>query len=278
MLRKSQENLTVTQPINAPRMRKVFWENPYQHTLDTKVAAIDGKFVVFEATIAFSFSGGQESDRATVNDMPILNSKMLDGDTNIYYELAEDHGLSVGDAVVMKIDWERRYRLMRLHFSAELVLELVTKQLQYEKCGAHIGEHGARIDFMTAVKFTEAQLSKILAEFKAIIDKDCPIIKAYDDEETQRRYWKIDDFAKVPCGGTHVESTAEVGYVTLNSKNVGTSKKPQQRILITLEDDGTKDYEKMRASGFSFFTDAASSSAPAPESQIAKGFRTVTKK
>lgn len=33
-------------------MRKVFWENPYQTSLDTKVASVNGNEVVFEDTIA----------------------------------------------------------------------------------------------------------------------------------------------------------------------------------------------------------------------------------
>lgn len=38
-------------------------------------------------------------------------------------------------------------------------------------------------------------------------------------------------FAEVPCGGTHVKSTAEVGFVTLKRVNVGGGK---ERIEIRL--------------------------------------------
>jgi len=50
-------------------------DNPYQHTLQTRVAAVDGNKVLFDATIAYSFAGGQESDKAVVNGIPILDSK-----------------------------------------------------------------------------------------------------------------------------------------------------------------------------------------------------------
>lgn len=43
-------------------MRKVFLDNPYQHSLITKVVPIDGNQLLFEDTIAYSFSGGQESE------------------------------------------------------------------------------------------------------------------------------------------------------------------------------------------------------------------------
>ena len=45
-------------------MRKVFWDNPYQQSLETKVSQVDGNVVVFAETIGFSECGGQESDRS----------------------------------------------------------------------------------------------------------------------------------------------------------------------------------------------------------------------
>jgi Ser-tRNA(Ala) deacylase AlaX len=58
-------------------MRKVFWDDPYQTALTTTVEAVNGNQVLFANTIAFSFSGGQESDRALVNNIPVLDSKIV---------------------------------------------------------------------------------------------------------------------------------------------------------------------------------------------------------
>ena len=55
-------------------MRKVFWDNPYQQTLPTKVTAVDGNRILLEETIAFSFSGGQESDKAFINEDHCINA------------------------------------------------------------------------------------------------------------------------------------------------------------------------------------------------------------
>ena len=180
--------------------------------------------------IAYSFSGGQESDQAWVNDMSILNSRM-DG-TLIYYTLPDNHGLVPGDTVEMKINWSRRYALMRLHFAAELILEIVTQKYQLEKVGAHIAEHKARIDFKAEQNLTQ-YFDDILASYNSIIVADKIIEKGWLDVATQRRFWKIEDFAQVPCGGTHVKSTAEVGYVTLKRDRPG---KGVERIIITLAD------------------------------------------
>ncbi len=211
-------------------MRKVFWENPYQTHLDTKAAEVVGNRILFEETIAFSFSGGQESDRAWVNGLPIVDS-VIDGNL-IYYTLEEDHGLTAGDTVTMEIEWPRRSRLMRLHFAAELVLELVTQKWGLEKIGAHIAETKARIDFISPQNISSL-FESILADYNAIIEKDLLIHKDFSDAQTGRRFWQIEGFAQVPCGGTHVKSTGEVGLVTLKRVNLGGGK---ERIEIKLVD------------------------------------------
>lgn len=210
-------------------MRKVFWDNPYQSSLQTKVAAVLGNQILFEETIAYSFSGGQESDKATVNGLPILDSKM-EGKL-IYYTLPDGHGLKMGDAVHMEIDWPRRYRLMRLHFAAELVLEIVTQKYHLEKVGAHISETKSRIDFIFGEHISSI-FEEILADYNRIINEDRVIQTGFSDIENQRRFWKIDGFAQVPCGGTHVKSTAEVGFVTLKRSRSG---KSIERIEIILK-------------------------------------------
>lgn len=209
-------------------MKKVFWIDPYQHTLTTKVAQVNGNELLFDETIAYSFAGGQESDKAFINDLPVLNSRREDN--LIYYTLPDDHGLQVGDNVVMTIDWSRRYRLMRLHFTAELILEIVTQKYGLEKVGAHISESKARIDFKSDTNVS-GYFPEILAQYNSIIEQNLPIQKGYSDVENQRRFWKIDGFAQVPCGGTHVHTTGEVGFVALKRDRPG---KGIERIEIRL--------------------------------------------
>lgn len=209
-------------------MRKVFWDDPYQTTLHTRVAAVDGNCLLFEETIAFSFSGGQESDKAYVNGLEIQGSE-IKGDL-IYYTLPENHGLTKGDPILMTIDWPRRYCLMRLHFAAELILELITQKLHLTKIGAHIAPNKARIDFACNQNIA-AFFPEILMKYNEIIEQDLPIKKDFSDEAQQRRFWEIAGFSKVPCGGTHVKSTKEVGYITLKRVNVGAGK---ERIEIKL--------------------------------------------
>jgi Ser-tRNA(Ala) deacylase AlaX len=228
-------------------MKKVFWENPYQYTLYTTVASVNANELLFNETIAYSFSGGQESDKATINGIPIISSKMEAG--NIYYTIPEGHSFSVSDKIKMEIDWPRRNRLMRLHFACELILVIINRlfghknpneELQPEeidhigiiKIGAHIAEDKARIDFKLDQNISE-YFPTILSEYNRIIQADLLIETGFSDEKNQIRYWRIKDLATVPCGGTHVKSTREVGFVNLKRERAG---KSVERIKIMLEE------------------------------------------
>jgi len=209
-------------------MKKIFWDDPYQHTLSTIVSQVDGNRILFDETIAFSFSGGQESDKVNVNGIEVIHSE-IEGNL-IYYTLPEGHGLYSGDKVIMEIDWPRRYKLMRYHFAAEIILEFVAKILHIEKIGAHISETKARIDFFYDKNISHV-FDVLMEKYNKIIDENFPIKTGFSDFEKQLRYWEIEGFSKVPCGGTHVRSTAEVGRVTLKRVNIGSGK---ERIEIKL--------------------------------------------
>ncbi len=212
-------------------VEKVFWKDPYLSELDTRIASVAGDRVTLEETIFFAFSGGQESDVGTIQGRPVLQAEKQG--LEIVYTLDTAAGLSPGDPVRIAIDGHRRYRLMRLHFAAELVLELIYKSHPgTEKTGAHIAADKARIDFEWVGNISTL-FPDLQQQLERIIGEDLPIQCRFTDPQTQRRCWKIDGFAEVPCGGTHVRSTAEIGRIELKRKNPG---KGRERIEIFVHD------------------------------------------
>jgi Ser-tRNA(Ala) deacylase AlaX len=207
--------------------RKIFWDDPYQTRLDTTITSASGGVVTVIATIFYAFTGGQESDAGTINGLPVLEARK-DG-SEIFYTLDDGHGLNPGDLVTMLLDWERRYRLMRLHFAAEIVLELAYQNLgAVEKIGAHIAQDKSRIDF--AYDAPIMSLLPLLQEkANTLVEADHPIISRFTDETNERRCWEIEGFAQVACGGTHLRRTGEVGQISLKRKNIG---KGKERIEI----------------------------------------------
>ena len=206
---------------------KLFWQDPYRTELETTVQSVSGNQVTLSETIFFAFSGGQESDAGTIGGVKVVGARK-EGLT-IFYTLEPNHGLKVGDAVTVLIDWERRYQLMRLHFAAELVLQLVSQRFPgIVKTGAHIAQDKARIDFTTTESFTPF-ITALQQSVQSIVDSKQPIRSAFSDESREWRYWKINDFAEVPCGGTHLKNTQEIGTVRLKRVNPG---KGKERIEI----------------------------------------------
>lgn len=209
--------------------QKLFWQDPYLTKLDTHITRVDGNDVTVAETIFYAFSGGQESDSGTIECKPVLKARK-DG-KEIFYTLEDGHGLKIGDTVTMMIDWARRYRLMRLHFAAELVLELAYQNLKdIEKIGAHISADKARIDFRWTENISAA-FPLLETAANQIVQNDAVIVSAYSDEAEERRYWEVAGFARVPCGGTHLKRTGEVGKVQLKRDNIG---KGKERIEVML--------------------------------------------
>ena len=199
--------------------QKVFWSDPYLTKLATNVATVSGADITLSKTIFFAFSGGQDSDIGTINDQAVLVAQKRGLD--IVYTLAESHGLVAGQSVLVQIDWARRYQIMRLHFAAELVLELFYRNLRgVNKVGAHIAQDKARIDFAWPVSISPL-LPLIESDANEIISENMEIFTAFDDELNERRYWEISGFSRVPCGGTHVKRTGEIGPIKLKRNNKG---------------------------------------------------------
>lgn len=211
------------------RTERLYWADPYATRSDACVVAIEGNEVELDRTVFFAFSGGQESDCGTIAGLAVQGAA-LDGQ-RILYTLPDDHGLTLGQTVVVEIDWSRRYALMRLHFAAELVLEMICTALPgVERIGAHIAPDKARIDFVWHESISSL-LPSVEERVDDIVRADLPIRSTFSDPIAGRRYWEVDSVARVPCGGTHVRRTGEVGRVLLKRQNPG---KGKERVEIRL--------------------------------------------
>lgn len=211
---------------------KTFWQDPYLTQLDTRIVTVARDEVTVERTIFYAESGGQESDRGTIGGRRVMLAEKRGRD--IVYGMEPGHGLQPGDQVRMVIDWPRRYRLMRLHFAAEIVLELAYRRLDgVAKTGAHIAEDKARIDFAWG-QTVAPLLPALQAEAQRIVDADEPIVSAFSDRAAEQRYWEIAAFSRVPCGGTHLKRTGEVGRIALKRRNPG---RGRERIEITVSSE-----------------------------------------
>ncbi|WP_061034800.1 MULTISPECIES: alanine--tRNA ligase-related protein [Vibrio] len=211
---------------------KVFWDDPYQVKLESTVCRVDGPCIELEETIFYAESGGQESDVGTIGGIQVIKAEKQG--LSIVYTLEREPNFEAGAIVTTQIDWARRYALMKLHFAAEVILEVVTQRFpEMTKVGAHISADKSRVDFEWH-ESVKPLLPDLQQQAQSVIDSHADIISDFSDTSEQRRYWKVEGFAQVPCGGTHLKNTSEVGRIQLKRKNIG---KGKERIEISLVEE-----------------------------------------
>ena len=211
-------------------VQKVFWEDPYLSEINTKISSIDKNIVTLDRTIAYAFSGGQQSDSGSIGGYEIFEARKEGFE--IFYTIAAEHSLKKGDNVTVQIDWNKRYKIMKLHFAAELVLELIyTNFNRPEKVGANITSEKARVDFVWDGNISET-FPMLERRIKDMVESDLDILSRFSNETEETRYWEIPGFARVPCGGTHLKKTGEVGEIKLKRINTGGGKERIEIYLI----------------------------------------------
>jgi len=208
---------------------KKFWEDPYLTELRTIITSVVDDKITLRETIAYAFSGGQMSDSGFINEYEIKEANKINSE--IFYTIDSNHNFKAGDNVTVTIDWEKRYKIMRLHFAAEVILELINQNFNRpEKFGANITDKKARLDFIWDRNISET-FPFLYTEMERIVNADLPIISDFQDSENEIRYWEIVGFGKVNCGGTHIKSTKEIGNTMLKRVTQGKNK---ERIEIYL--------------------------------------------
>ncbi len=213
---------------------KLFWRDPYQTQCTAKVTSINGMKVKVDQTCFYAFSGGQQSDEGTIAGMRVLNA-VKEGDKeniiDIEYELETEPDFKVGDEVEIQIDGKLRSNLMKLHAAAHIVYYFIVEKLGKVKiAGSNVAGDKARIDIATDQALTELvpELEKVTNEFCA---QGHEIKRVQDENNPDLWWWQLNEW-RMPCGGTHVKNTKEIGHLKFNRKNKGKGKERIEIILV----------------------------------------------
>jgi len=209
--------------------KKLFHVDPYLKECDATVTKIQEKNVWLDKTIFFAFSGGQESDSGIINNIPVVEVKKEGKD--IIHVLESNPDFSEGDSVKCVIDWDKRNSIMKLHTSAHIVyFFLVEKIGKIDMIGSNVTSTKSRIDFNY-----DKSISEILPELEnkvnEFISQSHKVETGEDENNKGRFWWNVEGIEKMPCGGTHIKNTTEIGKIKLKRKNIGAGK---ERIEITL--------------------------------------------
>ncbi|MEM5829392.1 MAG: alanyl-tRNA editing protein [Candidatus Aenigmatarchaeota archaeon] len=232
--------------------RKIFWEDPYQKEFDAKVLAIDGNKVVLDQTCFYATSGGQINDTGEINGIRVVDV-IREGEDSIVHVLEKEPNFKVGDVVHGKIDWERRYNIMRLHSAAHVISAALLESFgDVLFTGSQIYPDRARMDF-NLEKLDDEIVKKIEEKANEIVSLGLPITsRIISKEELEAnpklmrladvshykqfkvlRVVEIGDIDSQLDGGTHVSNTKEIGRIKIiKRENKG---KNNRRITIIVE-------------------------------------------
>lgn len=233
-------------------MTNLFEENAYIKEIKTKIKSLDmeNNAVELENTVFYGKSGGQPGDIGQI----IIDGRKIEvkdtlKDKNSIINILEDiDGIIIGQTVIARIDWQRRYKYMRMHSA----LHLMCATIPLGVTGGQIGYEKSRLDFNDPDK----QINKEELEIKInnLLSKDNEITYEYIDSKIldnkpelvrtmsvkppkidgKLRFVKIGTIDFQPCGGTHVKSTNEIGPIKIGKiENKG---KMNRRVNILLND------------------------------------------
>ena len=125
--------------------KKLFWEDPYIRDFEAEVELVDGNRVVLDQTAFNPRGGGLVSDTGKLNGVKVIEATK-EGD-NVYHMLESPAELRVGDRVHGELDWDRRYRIMRMHTSAHILSAVVNGETGALITGNQISPEESRVDF-----------------------------------------------------------------------------------------------------------------------------------
>jgi len=226
----------------------IFLNDSYIKEFQASVKLVEEDKVVTTDSCFYAQSGGQPGDKGTIE----INGQKFNVINTIKHALGIAHVCDqplkiTSEEVKGIIDWEHRFRLMRMHTS----MHLLCAALPFYVTGGSIGLEKSRIDFdLGEESFEFETLNNIINDFiqqahpisyqwitNEELDQQPELVRTLSVKPPRTndkiRLVKIGTIDLQPCGGTHVANTNEIGefkFIKYESKG-----KMNKRIQFTLD-------------------------------------------
>jgi len=231
---------------------ELFREDSYLRQIEARVTRVEADGICLNRTIFYPQGGGQPGDtgwfiRQDGSRLKVIDTRKDRETGNLYHLLEAGEPVpDSGESLTLEIDWERRYRLMRMHSCMHLLCAVVPAGVT----GGSVRDGSARLDFdLPEPPDKEA----IQQQLNRLIEEDHPmVIEWITDQELEQQpelirtmsvrppvgagRVRLIHFQGVdlqPCGGTHVASTGEIGAVRI--KKIEKKGKRNRRITLVFD-------------------------------------------
>ena len=228
----------------------LFIEDSYLKDFDATILNIDSNKIILDRTAFYAKSGGQPGDIGKI----ILNGKEIniidtvyDNKQNILHVCENSNDLKIDEKIKGKIDWNIRYKHMRMHTALHLLCSLIP----YDVTGGQISYEKSRLDFNADDKIEKEEIEN---KINQLVEDDHEIsyqwitLEELDNQpdlvrtmsvkpprtNNKIRLVKIGSIDLQPCGGTHVRRTKEIGSIRIGKiENKG---KMNRRVNLSISD------------------------------------------
>ncbi|MGM5488189.1 MAG: alanyl-tRNA editing protein AlaXM [Nanobdellota archaeon] len=230
----------------------LFLDDSYAKEFRAKVMKADDTSIILDRTLFYPFGGGQPHDTGVLirngESFRVEACKKADGEI---VHVVDKPGLAEGDEVSGKIDWDRRYLLMRYHSAAHVISYIFETEVGAKITGNQLDTEQGRIDY-NLEEFDKDKIREYFEMANKLVSEDHPMEVSYvsvEDAQSMPELFKlankmppdvkrmrivsIGDLDKQADGGTHVRSTKEIGRIEfVKASNKG---KNNRRVYFKLE-------------------------------------------
>jgi len=160
--------------------KDLYREDSYLKSCEATVTAVTELGIETDQTVFYPLGGGQLGDTGTMvllngsdTRLPITDTRK-DRETGMEYHVVElsDAAVSVGDKVMLELDWERRYQLMRFHSCLHMLCSLIDAPVT----SGSIQVDRARLDFDLKDPIDKDPITAALNE---LVERDVPMSQRY---------------------------------------------------------------------------------------------------
>jgi alanyl-tRNA synthetase len=235
--------------------------------------------IILDRTPFYGESGGQVGDSGEIigqNFRFEVTDTQKDGDLVIHIGHLRSGEMRVGEKVTARVDTHRRQGIRRAHSATHLLHHALQKVLggHAQQQGSKVDEDWLRFDFANMAPVSEEQLTTIQSNVQEKVKLAAPVKwetvplaearkqgammlfgEKYPDPV---RMVSMGDFSRELCGGTHLDSTGEVGpfeIVSEEAVSAGT------RRIVALTGEKAQEYAQRTEESL---TKAAASLAVSP--------------